>query len=766
MKRLLIISGVLSCLLLLALSCSKEGENGGGRVPPEPGRENNDSVMIHLRISGASSAAGVSSKGMTVQPNRVDDINLYIFDAGGDAIVHRYISGGGLSIPGTKVKRGETCYIYLLANAGRSLPVRRKSEMLQLKITAGEISQIVSSQGTVVMTGSKGPVVPDEETTVEMELVKTVARFVVRSNLSNLSPDVSISVKRVSLKQAPSALTPFSTNRASVGEVIDGESFTLPDDLAGISGEGIAFLLWENMQGVVAPDATDNKSKESFMAEASKGLCSYIEMVYDYSSPQKRGEIIYRFYLGVGFTDCNVERNRQYLCTVYFNGNGSADENSWSVDTSLLSDIPQGPADVAFEESERILYCGETAVLRYSKVSPISAVPQVELSDESVLEIVEATSMYVKVRSLANGSCAVTAKNGEALASCNVRVEEARISLPDAVTLYKALPKQVSYTILPESAKGLPLELLISSAGISGTLVEGESKIELVGTQAGAAERMVLRFKEMPDLSAASEITVKPTISMRESEVNVVVNRGTENTVTPLEIDTDPDYRDRLEYSWSSVGGASGPGAENCTVDLENGRLLFSNPNSANGGYLLTVGIAGDMGDKASLEVNIYEMVYIIAYSRTLSSETLEERRTSINVEYNNEIKVRWFSNPRSILFNGREELYNLCNYSFRGVNYTAADADNYLYENILLTFNDGLDYPMVDGTTFKFNIKKPDIYPEMYEAYYQVQPASGEEYLRLPSGEYVHIWSITFANGLADKEHDWREVFRYKYPY
>ena len=55
--------------------------------------------------------------------------------------------------------------------------------------------------------------------------------------------------------------------------------------------------------------------------------------------------------------------------------------------------------------------------------------------------------------------------------------------------------------------------------------------------------------------------------------------------------------------------------------------------------------------------------------------------------------------------------------------------------------------------------------YPELHIAYYQVDPVEGERYKKLSTGEYIYIYSLTFANGLADKEYEWREVFNRIYP-
>ena len=60
---------------------------------------------------------------------------------------------------------------------------------------------------------------------------------------------------------------------------------------------------------------------------------------------------------------------------------------------------------------------------------------------------------------------------------------------------------------------------------------------------------------------------------------------------------------------------------------------------------------------------------------------------------------------------------------------------------------------------------RKPENYPELHIAYYQVDPVEGERYKKLSTGEYIYIYSLTFANGLADKEYEWREVFNRIYP-
>ena len=85
------------------------------------------------------------------------------------------------------------------------------------------------------------------------------------------------------------------------------------------------------------------------MSSSAKANSSYIEMEYDYKSPTKSGTIIYRFYIGEYFTDCNIRRNTQYNCTVFFKGEGSVNENSWSVDNSgivdLVTSVSVSPAD-------------------------------------------------------------------------------------------------------------------------------------------------------------------------------------------------------------------------------------------------------------------------------------------------------------------------------------------------------------------------------------------------------------------------------------
>ena len=216
MKRIVVLTG-LFMLIAVAISCNKE-ENAGKVSEPQEWPESRDSVSLNIKIAERS-----ASKAMAVDDSRVEDINLYLFNAAGEVQCHKYVSGVR-EISGVKVCKGESCSIYLLANAGASIPLLKMADLLQLKLSAKDISQIISGNGAMIMTGSNGPVVPTEETTLEIELKKALAKIVVKSNMANLSEDVNISIKRISLKQAPSTITPFAQSRAGIGEVMDGRA--------------------------------------------------------------------------------------------------------------------------------------------------------------------------------------------------------------------------------------------------------------------------------------------------------------------------------------------------------------------------------------------------------------------------------------------------------------------------------------------------------------------------------------------------------------
>ena len=94
--------------------------------------------------------------------------------------------------------------------------------------------------------------------------------------------------------------------------------------------------MFENLQGRVE-GASGNKNKANLLGEDRRCVCTYIEMVCDYLSKTKRGEIVYRFYLG-GAGDCDVQRNTYQKVTVNFVGTASQNENSVSVDNGALVD--------------------------------------------------------------------------------------------------------------------------------------------------------------------------------------------------------------------------------------------------------------------------------------------------------------------------------------------------------------------------------------------------------------------------------------------
>lgn len=92
--------------------------------------------------------------------------------------------------------------------------------------------------------------------------------------------------------------------------------------------------------------------KASLLSPERRSVCSYVEMVCNLVTPEHRGKMTYRFYLGSAHDNCNVERNTVQEITVAFKGNASENEYSVSVDNSALLDrvtrVDVVPAFIAF----------------------------------------------------------------------------------------------------------------------------------------------------------------------------------------------------------------------------------------------------------------------------------------------------------------------------------------------------------------------------------------------------------------------------------
>ena len=113
--------------------------------------------------------------------------------------------------------------------------------------------------------------------------------------------------------------------------------------------------MMENLQGELLPGAVSEKDKVLDISDAMAAQCSYVEIKAEYNSEDyctPPGEwLVYRFYLGNGPSDFNVERNCEYRYVIRPDGTGIS-EDSWRVDKSSL--IRKGPATLKISPGQYI----------------------------------------------------------------------------------------------------------------------------------------------------------------------------------------------------------------------------------------------------------------------------------------------------------------------------------------------------------------------------------------------------------------------------
>lgn len=362
---------------------------------------------------------------LSVNEKEISDLNIYLLDDSGN-IIQSWFSLYN-KIFTAIISSSRQYSIYAIANLGYEKKFNSYDDLKRYSVQITDINGLVNAKGGLLMCGYidfKKYMVP---ATAIVPLIRCVAQFVVKCDFSGLRSNVNVKVTRVQLKNAPRFATLFYTNTNGDFSVIDGEIID-GANLSDINSQGISFYLFENMQGIVAPDAIDNKSKILGMSAYKKSLCSYIEMEYDYLSNRKFGTILYRFYLGKTYKDCDVKRNTKYVCTVYFRGEASVEENSESVD---ISNIKDRVTSIKIVPSSLRLLDEDDSKSLMAEVLPHSAYNKV-ISWTSTNDAVAVVDSYGRVTSTGLGNCKITAASTDGTnisSECDVNVVKTELAV-------------------------------------------------------------------------------------------------------------------------------------------------------------------------------------------------------------------------------------------------------------------------------------------------------------------------------------------------
>ena len=287
-------------ILLLAVSCAK--------APVET------PVLI---------STGLLTRSSDPDENRISDVNLLVYDEHGILEGSHYFQSAGHA--------GELCRLPLVAGSRYSFyvianvryPFERTSEE-DLQDYVYHLAYPDEYTRGIPMTGSVKRKLVTGGTTVEIPLLRTMAKVSVRMDRNSLQEGTEITVKSIEVGACPSVVALFRDsavkNESEIFNVGFRKSGMAADDLNrgseyGISREVSLYML-ENLQG-----------------ERYSACCSFVEIAAECKKGEQTRAVSYRFYIGEGKGNHDIRRGCHYHFTVKLPPDGG--ESGWSTGYSL-----------------------------------------------------------------------------------------------------------------------------------------------------------------------------------------------------------------------------------------------------------------------------------------------------------------------------------------------------------------------------------------------------------------------------------------------
>lgn len=276
----------------------------------------------------------------------ITDINIIAFD-GKDAEISEWIQTDGMEEISLSLVRGRKYTIFAGANIGRRLDIKTLEELDEASI---EIVEGKKFENGLPMSAIIKDVDPETDTSIELELRRMAAKISLRLDRSRLSEDVKMEVEAVRIGNYPKYMKLYGTNRIEsiydrydTGFEYGAEECSLLNTIGrkGISSE-ISMYLPENMQGEFPYEISSDEEKVLEDDDPLFNTCSYMEIELGYRSTglvSHDRNLIYRFYLGDGIDNLDVEGNCHYHITIVPEDDGLSG-GGWRVDKSGL-----GPSD-------------------------------------------------------------------------------------------------------------------------------------------------------------------------------------------------------------------------------------------------------------------------------------------------------------------------------------------------------------------------------------------------------------------------------------
>lgn len=280
----------------------------------------------------------------------IHDINLFIFDDKGNLEDARFIDSDKLTMTDKGAEtsfrwiKDKSCMAYACANFGYKMTgIENLGDLMSYRYHMAYPDEY--SRG-IPMSGKAKKDKAAQSLTIP--LTRMMAKISMNIDRTALAAGVQYTVRSVRIGGSPKSALAFGQSKATGNtDIFSGgfsKSFTETynlniDKKPGISEE-ISLYMLENMQGDLLPKAKDEKDKILESSDALSEVCSYIEIKAEYRSESMYSRpdeyLVYRFYLGDGPKNFDIERNCNYHLTVKPEKDGIV-ENSWRVDKTGLA---------------------------------------------------------------------------------------------------------------------------------------------------------------------------------------------------------------------------------------------------------------------------------------------------------------------------------------------------------------------------------------------------------------------------------------------
>lgn len=330
-------------ILTLSLALTGCINDGSDFFIPEHEMENTSFIF------GCSSP---ETKAIIPKEDQINDVNLIIFEDGTaeHIIWERDLPDEDTAGIDVKLVKGHTYSVFAAANLGRRLEVKGLDD---LKDFRHELSGSDGYSNGIPMSAFIEEMTSGKDKTVRMELVRMAAKISISLDRSRLSKGVEMDVKEVRIGNCPRSVSLTGPSKIMSRYDRFETGFNLTEDQCaplntirstGIS-DAVSLYMLENMQGDFPHPIGEDEEKIFDSSDPQAEVCSFIEMEIFYRSSQLisyDSNLRYRFYLGDGLDNLDIERNCHYHITVSPEDDGLS-SGGWRVDKSGI-----GPSTPVF----------------------------------------------------------------------------------------------------------------------------------------------------------------------------------------------------------------------------------------------------------------------------------------------------------------------------------------------------------------------------------------------------------------------------------